>query len=243
MSDGMTQRPAASRRVEALDDGLLLAIDASTYAGSAALVRGSAVLAECTVAMRGELEERLMPAIAAMMERASVRPDAITAIVCGAGPGSFTSLRIAASIAKGLAVSLDRPLYSVSSLMLVVAGAEPALPPGRYAVFVDAMRGELYAATVEQPAHEEPAMVSPVAIIRAGDADAYAGAADAVAIGPEIGSGSSPHARGVARVAPPGRSRSSLSKADVALWEPDYGRLAEAQVRWEAAHGRALPAG
>jgi tRNA threonylcarbamoyladenosine biosynthesis protein TsaB len=24
-------------------------------------------------------------------------------------------------------------------------------------------------------------------------------------------------------------------------WEPEYGRLAEAQVRWEAAHGRPLP--
>jgi tRNA threonylcarbamoyladenosine biosynthesis protein TsaB len=28
---------------------------------------------------------------------------------------------------------------------------------------------------------------------------------------------------------------------DLASWEPDYGRLAEAQVRWEAEHGRALP--
>jgi tRNA threonylcarbamoyladenosine biosynthesis protein TsaB len=28
---------------------------------------------------------------------------------------------------------------------------------------------------------------------------------------------------------------------DLASWEPEYGRLAEAQVRWEAAHGRPLP--
>jgi tRNA threonylcarbamoyladenosine biosynthesis protein TsaB len=28
---------------------------------------------------------------------------------------------------------------------------------------------------------------------------------------------------------------------DLASWEPDYGRLAEAQVRWERAHGRPLP--
>jgi tRNA threonylcarbamoyladenosine biosynthesis protein TsaB len=31
--------------------------------------------------------------------------------------------------------------------------------------------------------------------------------------------------------------------ADLATWEPNYGRLAEAQVKWEAAHGRALTAG
>jgi tRNA threonylcarbamoyladenosine biosynthesis protein TsaB len=30
---------------------------------------------------------------------------------------------------------------------------------------------------------------------------------------------------------------------DLATWEPNYGRLAEAQVKWEAAHGRALTAG
>jgi tRNA threonylcarbamoyladenosine biosynthesis protein TsaB len=29
---------------------------------------------------------------------------------------------------------------------------------------------------------------------------------------------------------------------DLAGWEPDYGRLAEAQVRWEAVHGRPLTA-
>jgi hypothetical protein len=28
---------------------------------------------------------------------------------------------------------------------------------------------------------------------------------------------------------------------DLASWEPDYGRVAEAQRRWEAAHGRAMP--
>ena len=34
-------------------------------------------------------------------------------IVCGAGPGSFTSLRIAGAIAKGLAFACDRPLFAV----------------------------------------------------------------------------------------------------------------------------------
>jgi tRNA threonylcarbamoyladenosine biosynthesis protein TsaB len=32
----------------------------------------------------------------------------------------------------------------------------------------------------------------------------------------------------------------SAPEADLATWEPAYGRLAEAQVKWEAAHGRAL---
>ena len=219
---------------------IILAIDASTYAGSAALVRGSAVLAECTVAMRGEREERLMPAIAAMIDGAGLEPNAIGAVVCGAGPGSFTSLRIAASIAKGLAVSLDRPLHAVSSLLLVVAGAQPALPAGRYAVLVDAMRRERYAVTVEVREGEAPRLTSGVSLVADEDAIAYASAAGATAVGPAVGAGTAPHARGVARLGPPGGAGSPLVPVDIALWEPDYGRLAEAQVKWEAAHGRPL---
>ena len=43
-------------------------------------------------------------------------------IVCGAGPGSFTSLRIAGSIAKGIAGGANRPLYAVPSMALMVGG-------------------------------------------------------------------------------------------------------------------------
>jgi hypothetical protein len=49
-----------------------------------------------------------------------------------------------------------------------------------------------------------------------------------------------PNARGVVRVEPLIRE---AGPADLTLWEPHYGRLAEAQRRWEAAHGRALPRG
>jgi tRNA threonylcarbamoyladenosine biosynthesis protein TsaB len=35
----------------------------------------------------------------------------------------------------------------------------------------------------------------------------------------------------------------AIGPADIASWEPAYGRLAEAQVRWESAHGRPLPVG
>ena len=34
----------------------------------------------------------------------------------------------------------------------------------------------------------------------------------------------------------------AIERVDLDRWEPDYGRLAEAQVKWEAAHGRPLPA-
>ena len=57
-------------------------------------------------------------------------------------------------------------------------------------------------------------------------------------IGPREAIEAAPHARGVASLL-----ESVIAAGPVSLdhWEPAYGRLAEAQVKWEAAHGRALP--
>jgi len=56
-------------------------------------------------------------------------------------------------------------------------------------------------------------------------------------IGPGQPIDAHPHARGVATVLDVILKGGPV---DLAMWEPDYGRLAEAQVRWEAVHGRKL---
>src|SRR5205814_266277 len=94
---------------------ITLALDASTYQGSVAVLEEDRVLVQRTTEMRGRDAERLMPAVDIALKDAGLGIDRIERIVCGGGPGSFTSLRIAASIAKGLAVGRDVPLFSVSS--------------------------------------------------------------------------------------------------------------------------------
>ena len=217
-----------------------LAIDASTYTGSAAIVRPGAVVGECSVAMRGEREERLMPAIASLMEGAGMGRADCAGVICGAGPGSFTSLRIAASIAKGLATAFGAPLFAVPSPVLVVAGAEPQLPPGSYRVLIDAMRDESYEAMVSVSADGSIGAEPGFSIIRTADAVTRAAGTGAVLVGPAIGSGLLPHAKGAARLLSATRTGALLTGVDIDSWEPDYGRRAEAQVRWEAAHGRTL---
>jgi hypothetical protein len=56
-------------------------------------------------------------------------------------------------------------------------------------------------------------------------------------IGPGQQIDAHPHARGVAPLL---ASLIANGPVNLEAWEPDYGRLAEAQVRWEAAHGRRL---
>lgn len=216
---------------------LTLALDAATYGGSVAVVAGGRLLAECEVAMRGEREERLMPAVASALDAAGVTVAAIERIVCGAGPGSFTSLRIAGSIAKGIATVRGIPLLAVSSLALIVGGSDGALEAGRYLAVLDAMRGEAYVAPVlvrpggEVEEEGAPAVVPRDAVAR------MARDAGALAIGPAESLVAPPRARGVLRLE---RTLAAAEPVSLDAWEPSYGRLAEAQVQWERRHGRPL---
>jgi tRNA threonylcarbamoyladenosine biosynthesis protein TsaB len=215
---------------------LVLALDASTYDGSVAVIRAGALVGERTTGMRGEREERLMPAVSGVLRDAGVDVAELTAVACGAGPGSFTSLRIAASIAKGIAVGLEIPLLAAPSPLLVVAGASPPLSEGRYLVLMDAMRGDVFAQFARVDAAGAVAGEGPTWLAPRAEALRRARSEGGTVVGPVETPARPPHARGFARLLANGAAR----PVDVSTWEPDYGRKAEAQVRWEQAHGRAL---
>ena len=59
----------------------------------------------------------LLPRLLALLDRESRGLGEITGIGVGSGPGSFTGLRVAMALAKGLAVALARPIVSVPSLV------------------------------------------------------------------------------------------------------------------------------
>ncbi|MDE3127241.1 MAG: tRNA (adenosine(37)-N6)-threonylcarbamoyltransferase complex dimerization subunit type 1 TsaB [Gemmatimonadota bacterium] len=227
---------------------ITLALDASTYVGTVAVLDGRTVVAAREAAMRGREAERLMPALVDALTAAGVEVRDIARVVCGDGPGSFTSLRIAASIAKGIATGVGAELKRVSSLALVAAGGE--LPAGRYLAALDALRGEAYFQRVRVHPGGEVALESgfylgPLAAVAAASRESAAGVIaprETLDLIVAAAGGSldgavpmAPHARGVARL------EGALEAADLASWEPRYGRLAEAQVKWEAEHGRPLP--
>src|SRR6202171_6561841 len=126
-----------------------IALDGSTYQGMVEVLRDSQVVAERSLggeaAGSGKREagrgDALMPAIAECLKEAGVKREDIARIVCGAGPGSFTSLRVAGSVAKGLGGGYGVGLFGVFALVL-------ALPAGEYLSVLDAMRGEYFAARV-----------------------------------------------------------------------------------------------
>lgn len=218
----------------------VLALDAALSVGTVAVLDGTRLLAERAVPMKGAHEERLLPAVLAALAEAGIAPRELSRVVCGGGPGSFTSLRIAASIAKGIATGSGAVLSAVSSHALVIAGAEPgALPAGRYLVVTDALRGECFVSLVTVAGGGRVVTVGAGRRLAADAVAAAALEAGAQVAGPGQAHDLSPHARGVARLWElPG----AIADVDLDRWEPDYGRLAEAQVKWEATHGRPLPA-
>ena len=216
-----------------------LAIESATVRGSVAVLRGLEVAAVREVLMRADDEERLMPAVAACCDEAGVAPRELARVVCGEGPGSFTSLRIAASLAKGIAVAAGCPLFAVSSLLLTVASAAPAIPSGRYLSVLDAQRGELFGLRVELGSDGEVSAVGELEIFPASELADRAVRAGARVAGPEQEVSSWPRASGVAVLLP---AVVHEGPVDLVAWEPVYGRAPEAQVRWEKAHGRSLSA-
>jgi tRNA threonylcarbamoyladenosine biosynthesis protein TsaB len=218
---------------------ITLALDASTYRGTVAVLEQDRVLVQASAPMKGRDAENLMPAAMGALRDARVGLAAVNRVVCGAGPGSFTSLRIAASLAKGLAIGLAVPLFAVSSLALLVAGNVSDGPRGvrRYLAVLDALRNESYVAEFD---HDAGAVRSAgeMRLVPTESVSDLAEELGARLVGPDQADHWRPHARGVALLE---EHIATMGPVNLAGWEPVYGRLAEAQVKWETAHGRALP--
>lgn len=124
---------------------LTLAIETSTSLGGVALGRGASIIAESTLAVRANHSETVLDEVARLLDRSGSSPADVERIVVGAGPGSFTGVRIAASLAKGWCHARGTPLYEYSSLRAVAvsAGAE------RVCAMFDARRDEVYAAAYD----------------------------------------------------------------------------------------------
>jgi tRNA threonylcarbamoyladenosine biosynthesis protein TsaB len=126
---------------------MLIALETSTDAGSVALGRGPELIGEVLIGARTRHAESLLPALDFLMRSADVARSDVRGIVVGAGPGSFTGVRVAAATARGLAAGLDVPLYAYSSLAALALDA--ALEAPVWALF-DARRGEVYAACYQR---------------------------------------------------------------------------------------------
>ena len=102
--------------------GVRVAIETSTRVGSVAVGRGGEVLAAVELGAQTRHASMALPALDDALRAAGVDRSEIGGVVVGAGPGSFTGVRVAGATAKGLTTSLGVPLLAYSSLLSLVFG-------------------------------------------------------------------------------------------------------------------------
>lgn len=96
--------------------GPVVAIETSGWLGSVAVAVGGSVVARRFLTERAGHASGLIPAVQEVLEEGGTGMAQVAGVVVGAGPGSFTGVRIAGAAAKGLAAGLGVPLYAASSL-------------------------------------------------------------------------------------------------------------------------------
>lgn len=121
----------------------LLALETATEACSVALWDAGAVLERYQIAPRRHAA-LLLPMASELLAEAGWTMAQLDAIAVGRGPGAFTGVRIAISVAQGLAFAADLPIAPISTLAALAIGATRDTAHARIATALDARMGEVY---------------------------------------------------------------------------------------------------
>jgi tRNA threonylcarbamoyladenosine biosynthesis protein TsaB len=167
----------------------ILAFDTSTDWLSVALFDGADAIALRERAGSAS-SERILPAIASILAQGEASLDEIDAIAYGAGPGSFTGVRIACGVAQGLGFGAGLPVCAVPTLGAIAQAAWRVHGATRVVACLDARMREVYVATYERQADRwtavsEPAVRGPDAV-EAPPPGAWWGAGDGFAAYPAL---------------------------------------------------------
>jgi tRNA threonylcarbamoyladenosine biosynthesis protein TsaB len=134
----------------------LLALETATHRLSVALWLDGHVVERAVESPNGS-SEWLLPNVHALLAETGTTLKMLDGIAFGAGPGSFTGLRLAAGCAQGLAYGLDLPVLGIGTLAaLALASGE-----NRAYACLDARMNEVYVAAYENGIEVVPPVVCP----------------------------------------------------------------------------------
>ena len=122
---------------------LILAIDTSTNVMGVGLSDGDSVIGEYITNIRRNHSTRVLPAVDYLLRDCGFTLKDVDKIAVADGPGSYTGLRIGATIGKTLAWTLGLPLVGVSTLELMACSGKYFA--GLLSPIIDARRGNIYA--------------------------------------------------------------------------------------------------
>lgn len=124
----------------------LLAFDTSTGIARAGVLRAGGAVIEEAAPGGAQSSQTLIPMVQSLLAGAGLALEQLDAIVFGRGPGSFTGLRTACSVAQGLAFGAKVPVLGVDTLLAVAEDARERTGAQRVVALLDARMNEVYAA-------------------------------------------------------------------------------------------------
>lgn len=126
----------------------IINIDSATQNGSVCLAAEGAVIETLSVNDQKDHAAAIPLFVDKLMKAHELTPEDILAIAISAGPGSYTGLRVATSIAKGLCYTWDVPLIAVNTLKMMAAGMKQISENGNvwFCPMIDARRKEVFTA-------------------------------------------------------------------------------------------------
>jgi tRNA threonylcarbamoyladenosine biosynthesis protein TsaB len=157
-----------------MSSSAILAVDTAYQCCSAAVLAADGRSAWRAEHIGSKHAERILSMIEETLAEAGLAKEDIKLVAFGAGPGSFTGLRVACGTAQGIAWALGTKVAPVGNLEADAAAAAAAasLPAGaRIAVLNDARMQEAYGALYEAPAPgERPKELAAPEIVRPAEA-------------------------------------------------------------------------
>jgi tRNA threonylcarbamoyladenosine biosynthesis protein TsaB len=166
----------------------ILALEFSSGQRSVAVVRrragdASFVVSEVVETGAGGTT-RAFAMIQSALHEAQLEREQIEVLAVGLGPGSYTGIRVALSIAQGWQLAGGVKLLGISSAECVAAQAQAEKISGRVNVVIDAQRNEFYLAAYEISA-DGWREIEPLRILTRAEVESRAGAKE-IPIGPEV---------------------------------------------------------
>ena len=118
-------------------------LDSSNTNLSVGIARDNLLLESISYEAWQQQSEYMIPELNKLLEKYGVKMDEIKEVIVAKGPGSYTGVRIAITIAKTIATALDAKLYAVSSLRVQKVRKSPSI------CFINARSGRSYIGVYE----------------------------------------------------------------------------------------------
>lgn len=123
---------------------LILCIETATNVCSVALIRGDVSINSLECKENNAHSKMLATLTQKVFENTYFSMQELSAVAISRGPGSYTGLRIGASMGKGIAFGLNIPLIAVDTLQILAKAMQEKYPNCTYLPMIDARRMEVY---------------------------------------------------------------------------------------------------